>query len=306
MKPRRLDSETIVSRSATAGATSFGSAVGRGVVGHGGLRWAPAVAGPVAGWAGPAMLAEARPAQRRRAGQRQASRRTPDRALPPMTAPIVVVVEARAEERVGQLDHARSRRTARAPRHRSPSRARRGRRRRRRPRSAIDRAIAAASSPPHAVGQKPIPTTPPVAAIPRSVLVGQVAGVVGARRGRRCARRRPAGSPSARTSSIVAAEAWATSTSIRRASIRATISRPAPVRPPFSTPCADPPNALSKKWRRRHHPEPGGDDDARRSPGRRRARGRPRSRAAPAVSAGRPARAARDRPSRSAARPDEP
>ena len=68
------------------------------------------------------------------------------------------------------------------------------------------------------------------------------------RPGRRCARRRPGRVAIARTSSIVAAEAWATSTSIRRASIRRTISRPASVRPPFSTPCAEPPNALSKKW----------------------------------------------------------
>ena len=52
----------------------------------------------------------------------------------------------------------------------------------------------------------------------------------------------------ARTSSIVAADACATSTSIPRASIRSTISRPASVSPPFSMPCADPPNALSKKW----------------------------------------------------------
>ena len=47
---------------------------------------------------------------------------------------------------------------------------------------------------------------------------------------------------------MVAAEAWATSTIIRRASIRRTISCPAAVRPPFATPWADPPNALSKKW----------------------------------------------------------
>ncbi len=51
----------------------------------------------------------------------------------------------------------------------------------------------------------------------------------------------------ARMSSIVATEAWATSTSMARASIRSTISRPAAVNPPFSMPWAEPPNALSKK-----------------------------------------------------------
>ena len=60
--------------------------------------------------------------------------------------------------------------------------------------------------------------------------------------------RRPGRVAIARMSSIVAAEAWATSTSIERASIRRTISWPAGVSPPFTTPCAEPPNALSKKW----------------------------------------------------------
>ncbi len=47
---------------------------------------------------------------------------------------------------------------------------------------------------------------------------------------------------------MVAADACATSMSMRRASIRSIISRPAGVRPPFSMPWAEPPKALSKKW----------------------------------------------------------
>ena len=48
---------------------------------------------------------------------------------------------------------------------------------------------------------------------------------------------------------MVAAEAWATSTSIRARlhPLDHLAARPA-VRPPFSMPCAEPPKALSKKW----------------------------------------------------------
>ena len=80
-------------------------------------------------------------------------------------------------------------------------------------------------------------------------VVGQVAGVVARRRGRRCARRRPAASAIARTSSIVGRRGVRDVDAASRAPPSArTISRPAPVRPPFSMPCAEPPNALSKKW----------------------------------------------------------
>ena len=44
-----------------------------------------------------------------------------------------------------------------------------------------------------------------------------------------------------------AADAWATSSSTPRASIRGRSSRPSAVSPPCATPCADPPNAVSKK-----------------------------------------------------------
>ena len=52
----------------------------------------------------------------------------------------------------------------------------------------------------------------------------------------------------ARTSSIVAADACATSTSMPRASIRRTISRPAVGQAALLDAMADPPKALSKKW----------------------------------------------------------
>src|SRR6185295_1117255 len=51
----------------------------------------------------------------------------------------------------------------------------------------------------------------------------------------------------ASTSSIVFAEACATSTIIRLDSMRRIISLPLSVRPPLSTPCAEPPMSLSKK-----------------------------------------------------------
>ena len=52
----------------------------------------------------------------------------------------------------------------------------------------------------------------------------------------------------ASASSIVRADACAMSRITPRASMRRTISRPFPVSPPCSMPCADPPNAVSKKW----------------------------------------------------------
>ena len=112
---------------------------------------------------------------------------------------------------------------------------------------AIERAIDAGSLPPEAVGQNPIPTRPPVAAIPRRCSSLRLRSLSAT------ARTPPCDATTGRvaiasTSSIVAAELWATSTRIRRRSSSATSSRPAPVRPIFATPCADPANALSKKW----------------------------------------------------------
>ena len=73
-----------------------------------------------AGWLARPMLAaeQAAPISRRAASRRGAAN-----TLPPMTLAIVVVVEAGLEQRVGQLDHARSRRTGsgRAPSKSEPS-----------------------------------------------------------------------------------------------------------------------------------------------------------------------------------------
>ena len=87
----------------------------------------------------------------------------------------------------------------------------------------IDRAIAAASSPPQAVGQNPIPIRPPVAGDGPQVIVGQVAGVVGDALDagvRRDDRPRRDGQHVVDRGD----DAWATSTIIRRASIRRIIS----------------------------------------------------------------------------------
>ena len=167
--------------------------------------------------------------------------------MPPMTLRDGLVVETGRREARRSAGRAPSRRTAPGPRRRSRSRGRRGRRRRRRPRSGSTGRSTPTSSPPQAVGQNPIPSRPPVAAIPRTCASDRLRAlshtprtpVCDATTGRVAI---------ARTSSMVAADACATSTSIPRASIRRTISRPASVRPPFSSPCADPPNALSKKW----------------------------------------------------------
>ena len=74
----------------------------------------------------------------------------------------------------------------------------------------IERAIAAASSPPLATGQNPIPTSPPVAAIPRTWSSGRLRMPGAAARTPVCDAT-TGRAANDRTSSIVADEAWATS-----------------------------------------------------------------------------------------------
>ena len=110
----------------------------------------------------------------------------------------------------------------------------------------IARAIAAASRPPVAVSQKPMPTSPPVAAIPRSWSSVRLRPLSAVARTPVCdATTGRVAMPT--TSSIVAADAWATSGIRLRASISRTSSRPSGVSPPLAMPCADPPYAVSKK-----------------------------------------------------------
>ena len=93
----------------------------------------------------------------------------------------------------------------------------------------------------------------------RSRAPGRRSGCGGCRRSRtaRCATRRPAASAMASTSSMVAAEAWATSTSIPRASIRRIISRPASVSPVLRDAVRRPAERVVEEVAGRHHPEAG-------------------------------------------------
>src|SRR4051794_40313321 len=111
---------------------------------------------------------------------------------------------------------------------------------------AMARAIAAGSRPHVAVGQKPTPTSPPVAAIPRSWSSARfrIDGHVPTKPVWEAMTGRAA---TATTSSIVRRDAWATSTSTDRASRRRTSSRPRRVRPILRSPCAEPAKALSTK-----------------------------------------------------------
>ena len=191
-------------------------------------------------------------------GQRSASSR---RTLPPMTFADRSVVETGVEQGVGQQDQpVASNGTGTAP-SKSEPRAdvldagdadrvadRRGRCRR-------------PSSPPHAVGQNPIPSTPPVSAIPRawsSVRLRALstwprnAGVRGDDRPRRDGQhvvdRRGRGVRDVDEHAIGPPSAGPSRG--RRRSGRPSRRR-----------ARSPPNALSKKWLGRHHPEPGVGDD---------------------------------------------
>ena len=105
---------------------------------------------------------------------------------------------------------------------------------------AMARAMDAASRPPVAVSQNPIPTRPPVAAIPRSWSSVRLRPLSAVARTPVCdATTGRLAIPT--TSSIVAADACAMSTIRPRASISRTSSRPRSVRPPLSSPWAEPP-----------------------------------------------------------------
>ncbi len=107
--------------------------------------------------------------------------------------------------------------------------------------------MAAASSPPDAVGQNPIPTSPPLAAIPSRCSSDRLRALSRTPRTPVC-EATTGRVETASASSIVRAELWATSSRTPRASISRIISRPLAVSPPCSIPCAEPPKAVSKKW----------------------------------------------------------
>ena len=109
--------------------------------------------------------------------------------------------------------------------------------------------MSVAVSPPHTVGQNPIPSTPPLSAIPRAWSSVRLRALSTWLRNPVC-EATTGRVAMASTSSTVADDACATSTSIDRASIRRIISRPASVRPPFSTPCADPRERVVEEMRR--------------------------------------------------------
>ena len=165
-------------------------------------------------------------------------------------------------------------------RRRNPSRARHGRRPRRRAAYAIERAIAAASSPPQAVGQNPIPTSPPVAAMPAQLIVGRGCGRCRRRRGRRCATRRPAARRSTGRRRSSRDDAWARST-MMPVGLQLRDQLPAERRSGRPSRCRGP---IPRPRCRRSGPGRPSGSPARRSrrgrPGRGRARGRPRSPAA--------------------------
>ena len=106
-----------------------------------------------------------------------------------------------------------------------------------------------------------MPTSPPVAAIAAELRVGQVAGVVGDAADAGVRGRRPDASAIARTSSIVAGEACATSTSMPRASIRRIISRPALGQAALGDAVRRAAERVVEEVARRHHPEAGVGDD---------------------------------------------
>jgi len=111
----------------------------------------------------------------------------------------------------------------------------------------IARAVAARVVSQTAPGQRPIPTTPPVAAIPRSCSSERLRGPG------QVASTPPWETTTGRvalprTSATASGEAWARSTAIPSSSMRARARRPSSVSPPFSTPWAEPATALSKKW----------------------------------------------------------
>ena len=89
---------------------------------------------------------------------------------------------------------------------------------------------------------------PPVAAMPRSWSSDEVAGVVGDAANAGVGRddRPPRDRRGRRRSSAPTSGPGRRSSTARSSS--ATSSRPSAVNPPFSTPCADPATALSKKW----------------------------------------------------------
>ena len=111
---------------------------------------------------------------------------------------------------------------------------------------AMDRAIQDGSTPPDAVSQKPMPMTPPVLAMPSRCASDRLRALSQTPRTPVCdaTTGRVA---TASASSIVAAEAWATSRITPRASMRRIMSRPSSVRPPWARPWALPPKAVSKK-----------------------------------------------------------
>ena len=118
----------------------------------------------------------------------------------------------------------------------------------------IARAIAAASRPPVAVSQKPMPTSPPVAAIPRSWSSVRLRPLSAVARTPVCdATTGRVAMPT--TSSIVAADAWATSGIRLRASISRTSSRPSGVSPPLAIAVRRPAVRRVEEVRGRDHAE---------------------------------------------------
>ena len=182
-------------------------------------------------------------------------------ALPPMTFAIVAVREAGLEQRVGELDHARSRRTAPGRRRRSPSRARRARPRRRRRRSGSSarsrrrrrrrRRSARTRSRP---GRR-------VAAIPRRCSSDRLRALSHDAAHARCARRRPAASPSRGRRRSWPPRRGRRRRASRRASIRSTISRPAGGQAALLDAVRGAAEGVVEEVARRHHPEAGVGDD---------------------------------------------
>ncbi len=91
-----------------------------------------------------------------------------------------------------------------------------------------------------------MPTTPPAAAMRRMSASGMLRGESQTPRMPVCETTGGA-SVIASTSRTTAGEAWATSMMPPRSTIARTTSRPKSVSPPLSTPCSEPPSALSKK-----------------------------------------------------------
>ncbi len=125
--------------------------------------------------------------------------------------------------------------------------------------AAIARPIAAASSPPVAVGQKPIPIRPAGRGDPADLVVGQVADRVDGSPGRRCGTRRPAGSRAPGRRRSCGSDAWATSTSIERRLHPGDQLAAGRGQPALVDAVGRPAEVVVEEMGRRHHPESGVD-----------------------------------------------